>query len=139
MMTLCQCTPRPTYVSPPDLGAGSTATIVGRKVPATTLLAEDIRVRVSAVDGKTTPADRNAWATPIVVTPGAHFVQLVAMQWTSKVEIATHVDLQPGRTYAIRLDIADDTRVVTIWLEDSQTGLPAGDKVTILHTYPIAL
>jgi hypothetical protein len=135
VMTLCHCTPRPRYVSPSDLDPGSAAAIVGSKVSVSALLAEDIRVRVSAVDGKTTSAARDAWATPIVVTPGPHFIQLVALQWMGKVEIATRVDLKPGRTYTVRLDTVDGSRSVMIWLEDSQTGLSAGDKVEVLYRF----
>lgn len=123
------------YVPPSDLNPESAATIVGSKLQVTAPLAEDIRMLVSAVDGKLTRTSHYDWENPVVVTSGPHLVQLVAIQGMGKAEIATRVNLEAGKRYTVRLSKADPARSVTIWLEDSQTGAAASNKVEVVYGF----
>jgi hypothetical protein len=130
-ISLGACAPQPGYI-PPSSGEAQTATIVGSRLVVTSALAEDIRVLLSAVDQKMTSNTRSAWATPVRVPAGSHVIQLIAVQGGLQAEVAMRVTLEPGRAYAARLDRPRASEPAMIWLEDSTTSAPVGDKIPVL-------
>lgn len=129
LIAMACCAPRADY-RPPVSDATTTATIVGLRVP-TRGLADDVRVVVSAVDGKWTGGGFADWDRPVTVDAGRRLVQLAAGSQARELQIALQVTLEPGKTYRPNIDWTKTDAPPMIWLEATPSGAPAGDKVAL--------
>lgn len=140
LLLVTGCKPRDAYAPPVTTNPLETASIIGSRVEVPSI-AEDIRLIVTAVDGRMTGVGRSEWDHPLVISPGSHLVQIAAVQGQIRGEVAVRATLEANKTYRAVYERRDDSEPGQIWLEDQQTGLPICDKLIVFgathywHTY----
>lgn len=116
------------YVRPTGVPPESLAIVTGSEVIDPSALNPDTRLYVVSIDGKLTMTGPKGWGERIPVLPGEHDLQIGAARQSIFDDTfgsnSFHLNLEPGRTYAIRGDqpkqSGSDLKQVECWLEDDR-------------------
>jgi hypothetical protein len=119
------CAPMEFYEPPAAVNTPKkSATVVGSRLEVLGLV-KTVDASITRVDGKHAPV--YSYDKPFLIAPGAHRIVITAQEGEQTATATVDFSFEAARSYTVR---ATDIRngVSEVWLEDKDTGRPAGAR-----------